>query len=233
MMMGNYRIGWRTGGRGPSGNKIAFCLVLVLVASSLVGCNIFIDDRDDPPPTFEAQILSDDAADGDIAFAPPETFTISSAQDTGNVLAGVDPESGYEFRGFLDFPLRGSHGVPQDATIESATLEIFISRMSVSTSDRVLPFIIDLVEFQPPVLIADYFNRLLQPPLSTIPFDFYPSDAGAIVVIDVSALVYEAQAQGLQDFQLRFLLDFSADSGLIEIEDSDVDAAPLLTVCYS
>jgi hypothetical protein len=233
MMAGNYRMRLKTGGRGPSGTRIAFCLVLVLAAASLVGCNVFIDNREDPPPTYEAQIISDDAADGDIELTPPDTFTVSSALDTGNVLAGIDPASGDEFRGFLDFPLRGTHGVPWDAAIESATLEIFISGVSVSSSDRILPFNIDLVEFQPPVLIADDFDRAVQPPLLTLPFDFYPSDAGAMVVIDVTALMNEAQSQGLQDFQLRFLLDYSADSGLIEIDDSDVETAPLLTVSYS
>jgi hypothetical protein len=231
-MMGKYRIGSRTGGTGPPENKIAFFLALVLVAVSLVGCNIFIDNREDPSPTFEAQIISDDTADGDIGLTPPAAYTISSALDTGNVLAGVDPASGDEFRGFLDFPLRGSHGVPWDATIESATLEIFISGVSVSSSDRVLPFIIDLVAFQPPVLAADDFDRTVRPPLLTMPFDFYPSDAGAIVVMDVTALMEEAQFQGLPDFQLRFLLDFSATSGLIEIDDSDLETAPLLTVSY-
>jgi hypothetical protein len=232
-MVGRYRMGLRTGGSGAPGNKIVLCLALVLAAVSLVGCNVFVDNRDDPSPTFEAQILSDDTADGDIQLTLPATFTVASALDTGNVLAGIDPASGDEFRGFLDFPLWGSDGVPLDATIESATLKIFINGVSVSSSDRILPFLIDLVAFQPPVLIADDFDRAVQPPLLTLPFDFYPSDAGAMVVIDVTALMNEAQSQGLQDFQLRFLLDYSADSGLIEIDDSDVETAPLLTVSYS
>jgi hypothetical protein len=233
MMVGNNRMGLRSGGRGPSENKILICLVLVLAAASLVGCNVFVDNREEPPPTFEVQIISDDASDGDIGFTPPATFTVSSALDTGNVLAGIDPASGDEFRGFLDFPLREGHGVPLDAAIESATLEIFISGVSVSSSDRTLPFLIDLVAFQPPALIADDFDRSVQPPLLTMPFDFYPSDAGATVVIDVTGLMNEAQAQGLPDFQLRFMLDYSADSGLIEIDDGDVEIAPLLAVTYS
>jgi hypothetical protein len=232
-MMGKYRIGLRTGGTSLPGNKIAFCLALVLVTFLLAGCHIFVDNREDPSPTFVAQIVSDDEADGDIELTPPATYTTASALDTGSVLAGIDPASGDEFRGFLDFPLRGSQGVPLDAVIESATLEIFISGISVSSPDRILPFIIDLVAFQPPLLIADDFDRVLQPPLLTMPFDFYPSDAGATVVIDVTALMDEAQVQGLPDFQLRFLLDFSATSGLIEIDDSDLETAPLLTVSYS
>lgn len=232
-MMGKYPLGLRTGSGGSLINKIALCLALVLVTVALAGCNIFIDNREDPPPIFVAQIVSDDSADGDIQLTPPATYTISSAQDTGNVLAGVDPASGDEFRGFLDFPLRGSHGVPLGAVIESATLEIFISGMRVSSSDRFLPFFIDLVAFQPPVLIADDFDRVVRPPLLAMPFDFYPSDEGAIVIINVTALMDEAQIQGLPDFQLRFLLDFDATSGLIEIEDGDLETAPLLTVSYS
>lgn len=234
-MMGKYRIGLRTGSDDPPRNKIAFCLALVLVTVALAGCNIFVDNREDPPPPCVAQITSDDRADGDIALSPPATYTISSALDTGNVLAGIDPASGDEFRGFLDFPLRGSHGVPLDAVIESATLEIFVSTVSVSLPDpeQILPYIIDLVAFQPPVLISDDFDRVVRPPLLTMPFDFYSSDAGATVVIDVTALMDEAQVQGLPDLQLRFLLDFSTTSGLIEIDDSDLETAPLLTVSYS
>ena len=233
MMAGKCRLELRTGGSGSFKNKITLCLLLVLAVVSLVGCNIFIDNRDDPTPTFEVQIVSDDTADGDIELTASSMYTISSALDTGNVLAGIDPESGDEFRGFLDFPLRGSQGVPLDATIESATLEIFISGTSVSSSDRVMPFIIDLVAFQPPVISEDDFNRLLRPTILSMPFDFYPSDAGATVIIDVTSLMDEAQNQGLPDFQLRFLLDFSADSGLIEIDDNDLETAPLLTISYS
>jgi hypothetical protein len=207
--------------------------VLILVTLTLSGCVIVKDDRQDPEPTFTAEIISDVEADGDIELTPPATYTISSALATGSVLAGIDPSSGDEFRGFIDFPLRGNHGVPLDATIESATLEIFISGISVSPPDRILPFIIDLVAFQPPMIIADDFDRGVQPPLLTMPFDFYPSDAGATVVIDVTALMDEAQIEGFPDFQLRFLLDFSATSGLIEIDDGDVATAPFLTVSYS
>jgi hypothetical protein len=220
------------GGGGFSKKGVAFYLALILMTITLGGCVIVSDDHEDPPPIFTTRITSDVEADGDIALSPPATYTISSALDTGNVLAGIDPGSSEEFRGFLGFPLRGSHGVPLDADIKSATLDVFISGVSVSPSDRVLPFIIDLVAFQPPWLIADDFDRVVQPPLLTLPFDFYPSDAGATVVIDVTALMDEAQAQGLSYFQLRFLLDFSAASGLIEIHDRDLETAPLLTVSY-
>jgi hypothetical protein len=231
--MGQYRLGLKRGGVSSPRIRIALCLVLALVTASLAGCIVVVDNREDPSPTFIADITSDIAADGDIALSPSEIYTLSSARDTGDVLAGVDPESGDEFRGFLDFPLRGSHGVPSNAAIESATLEIFINGISVSSSDQVLPFLIDVVAFQPPAIIVDDFDRAVQPPLLTMPFDFYPTDAGATVLIDVTALMQEAQLEGLPDFQLRLLLDFSAASGLIEIDDNDLETAPLLTVAYS
>ena len=140
--------------------------------------------------------------------------------------------TGEEFRGFLDFPLGGVDGIPRDAVIESATLEIFIIGMSDSLPGEIFPFLIDLVDFQPPYLLAGDFSRAIQPPLLTMPVDFYPSDEGTLVVIDVTELVDEAQFLGLPDLQLRFLLDFSADTGLIEIDDADAATAPLLTVTY-
>jgi hypothetical protein len=231
--MGKYRFGLKNGSVGRPGIRIALFLSLALVTASLAGCIVVVDNREDPSPIFTADITSDIAADGDIARSPSEVYTIASALDTGSVLAGVDPVSGDEFRGFLDFPLRGSHGVPSNAAIESATLEIFINGISVSSSDRILPFLIDLVAFQPPAIIADDFDRIVQPPLLTMAFDFYRADAGATVLVDVTALVQEAQLEGLPDFQIRFLLDFSATSGLIEIDDHDLATAPLLVVSYS
>lgn len=208
--------------------------VLVLVAATviLVGCSNEDDKFDEPPPVFEAQIFSDPAADGDIAFTPPETYTISSALTAGNVFAGIDPASGDEFRGFLDFALRGPHGIPLKAVVESATLEIFINSVATPASGDTVPLLIDLVSFQPPSLIADDFDRLAQPPLLTMPFEIFPADAGTFVLLDVTGLMVEAQSAGLPDFQLRLLLDFTGNTGLIEIDDNTAKKAPLLTVAY-
>jgi hypothetical protein len=213
-------------------NRFAFVLALVLTMLWLTGCGGGGDTTDEPLPVFFTQILSDQASDGDIVFSPPAAFAVSSAVTTGSVLAGVDPVSGEEYRGFLDFPLRGVHGVPLGATIESATLEIFIGRLTIPFPNRTLPLLIDLVSFQPPTLIDSDFDRLAQPPLLTMPFDFLASDAGTFVVIDVTALVDEAQIEGLPDFQLRFLLDFAAAAGLAEIDDAAAGTAPLLAVTY-
>ena len=213
---------------GSLAGRIVLYAVLVLAVFALNGCH----NDNAPLPTYDAEIVSDVYADGDIGLALDGTYTVSSAIDTGSVLAGVDPVTGEEYRGFLDFPLGGVDGIPLDAVIESATLELYIIGMSDSLPDEIFPFLIDLVDFQPPYLVGDDFSRSIQPPLLTMPVDFYPSDVGNFVVIDVTELVDEAQFQGLPDLQLRFLLDFSADSGLIEIDDADVDTAPLLRITY-
>lgn len=211
----------------------SYCaLLFVLLMAVLVGCGSGGHKEHQPDPLFVIQILSDQTADGDIAQSPAAVRTVTSAVDTGSVLVGIDAVSGDEYRGFLDFPLRGLHGVPLGASIDSATLEIFIPGLVIPASDPTLPVLMDLVTFQPPTILASDFDRSVQPPLLSMPFDFYSSDAGTFVVIDVTALMDEAQIEGLPDFQLRFVLDFIATSGLLEIEDAAADTAPLLTVTY-
>jgi hypothetical protein len=207
-------------------------LTAVLMITLIYGCG-GDSEASDPTPILSTQIYSSPRADGDIAFTAPSTFTISSALTMGNVFAGVDPATGDEFRGFLHFPLGGPAGIPADATIESAILEIHINSVAVPSSDATVPILIDLVDFQPPTLVAEDYDRVLQPPLlSLAPVNFFPFDAGEIVEIDVTSLVQEAQRLRLQDFQLRFLLDLYVNTGLIEIDDSEDATAPLLTVEY-
>ena len=227
-MMSRNRIILKKYNGGSLAGRIVIKAALVLAVVALIGCR----NDDDPTPTYYAEIVSDVYADGDIGLALDDNFTVATAIDTGSVLAGVDPVTGEEFRGFLDFPLGDVDGIPPDAVIESATLELFIIGMSASPTDEILPFLIDLVVFQPPYLIEDDFSRVVQPPLLTVPVDIYPSDVGSFVVIDVTELLDEARFLGLPDLQLRFLLDFSADTGLIEIDDADVNTAPLLSVTY-
>ncbi len=213
--------------------RFLFGLAALLSIMLLYGCG-GESEADDPAPLFTAQIFSSPRADGDIVFTQSSSsFVVSSALTTGNVFAGVDPVSGDEFRGFLDFPLGGSTGVPADATIQSAILEIRINSVAVPSADATVPMIIDLVYFQPPALVPDDFDRTVQPPLlSLASFIFFPWDAGEMVAIDVTSLMQEAQRLGLPDLQLRFLLDFDVASGLIEIDDDDEATAPLLTVTY-
>jgi hypothetical protein len=208
-------------------------LVTVLTLTLFFGCRGDYGDHRGHPVTWTAQILSDQGADGDIAFTSPSTYVISSAATTLNVLAGVDPLSSDEFRGFLDFPLGGSAGVPLDATIVSATLQIEINSVAVTVAGDTVPMILDLVDFQPPSLRSSDFDRSIQPPLLSEPFVFFTSDAGSNVAIDVTPLMQEVQRRGLPDFQVRLLLDFSAASGLIEIDDNAAVTAPVLTVQYN
>ena len=230
-MMSSNRIRLKKYNGGSRAGCIVLYAALVLAVIALNGCR---NDHDhyDPLPTYYTEIVSDEYSDGDIGLALDDTYTVSTAIDTGSVLAGVDPVTGEEFRGFLDFPLGGADGIPYDAVIESATLEIFIIGIFDSPPGDILPFLIDLVDFQPPYLIESDYSRAIQTPLLTIPVDFYPSDEGSFVAIDVTELLDEAQFSGLQDLQLRFLLDFSANTGLIEIDDAGVDTAPLLKVTY-
>jgi hypothetical protein len=202
-------------------------LAVALGTVLLVGCG---GDQEVTRPIFVSHIQSDPNADGDIAITPPSTFTISSALTTGSVLAGIDPISGDEFNGFLGFPLGGPAGVPVDALIVSATLEIFIAGVTVAGPADTVPLLIDLVSFQPPTLVAGDITPLVQPPLISTTFDVFTSDTGTTVPVDVTPLMTEAQRHGLRDFQLRLLLDLFALSGLVEIDDSIAGAAPLLTV---
>jgi hypothetical protein len=228
MVMSRNRIRQKKDNGVSLAGRIVFYAVLLLAVFTLIGCR----SNNDPLRTYDTEIVSDADADGDIGLALDDTYAVSSAIETGSVFAGVDPVTGEEFRGFLNFPLREVDGIPRNAVIESATLEVFIIGMSDSLPGEIFPFLVDLVDFQPPYLVANDFSRAIQPSLLTMPVKFYPSDEGHFVVIDVTELVDEAQYHGLPDSQLRFLLDFSADSGLIEIDDADADTAPLLRITY-
>jgi hypothetical protein len=185
------------------------------------------------PAVFVAQIVSDQLADGDIAFdIVLQTFTITNGANT--LFFGIDDldPNVPEFRAFLDFPLDGSTGddvVPASATILSATLQVFINEVSFAP---IVPTLLDLVIYPPAGLRVEDFDS---PPLLSQPLDFFASDLGAIVSIDVTPLMQEAQRLGLTDFQVRFLLDFSvSDIGFVGIEDlpTVTTTAPLLTVRY-
>jgi len=208
-------------------------LATLLTGSMLIGCGGGGSDRHPHHPDITTvQILSDQGYDGDIAFTPPSTYVISSAAAAHNVLAGVDPSTGDEYRCFLDFALGGSGGVPLDATIVSATLEIQINSVTVAADGDTVPMILDLVSFQPPSPISTDYDRTSQPALLSESFVFYTSDAGTLVDIDVTPLMQEVQRDGLADLQVRLLLDLSTASGLIEIDDNASVTAPLLTVQY-
>jgi hypothetical protein len=209
--------------------KRFFFFTLIILIPVLIACG---SKSDPPPPVFVADILSDQTADGDIAFDPfRQVFTITNGPDT--IFFGIDgPDPSFpEFRAFLDFPLDGSTGfdvVPSSATIVSATLEIFVNEVSFAS---IVPTLLDLVVYPISGLRVEDFDS---PPLLTQALDFLASDQGAFVSIDVTPLMREAQRLGLPDFQLRFVLDFSVDFGFVGIQNLPTVAAtaPLLTVAY-
>jgi len=203
--------------------------VIAVVMLSIAACGGCGDSR----TIFVAQIFSDQLADGDIAFDPVlQTFTITNGPET--VFFGIDDldPNLSEYRAFLDFPLDGSNGgdiVPANAVIVSATLELFLNEVSFATA---VPTFLDLVPYPVSGLSAQDFDS---PPLVFLQLDFFRSDQGNFVTIDVTPLMREAQRLGLSDFQVRLLLDsFVSEFGFVGIEDlpSVTITAPLLTVEY-
>ncbi len=194
---------------------------------------------DNPPETFTTQILSDSGFDGDIEQTSPTTFIVTQGMTptVQSVFAGIDPEAGTEFRAFLDFPLTGPGGVPGNARIDSAFLEVFIRDLRPGAA--VVPVRIELVSFQPPTLLPTDFDRSLQPALTytILSPPLASADVGKYVPIDVTGLMVEAQRRGLDDFQVRIMEDLGPPiAGLFEIDDSTGSnrsaRAPLLTVTY-
>jgi len=159
------------------------------------------------------KILSDLGSDGDIAFDPfLLSYFVTNSPST--VLFGIDSLDARlpEYRAFLTFPLDGFEGrqvVPSDAIIVSADVEVFVSFLDFASA---VPTFLDLVQYPfrdlGGVNPAADFN---QPPLAARPgFDFFASDAGNFVGIEVTSLMQAAQVPpALIDFQLRFSRDMS------------------------
>lgn len=202
---------------------------------TLSGCG---SDNDSSPTIFVTSILSNPTLDGDIQKnLLTGEFTVTQG-NTESVLAGLDPVQPVEYRTFLTFPLTGAGGVPGNAIIASAFLDIVINRIEPQPLVGTIPVRIDLVSFPPPLIGTD-FDRTLQPALATItlipPISW--ADFGQHVTIDVTPLMIEAQRSGLLDFQVRILEDFgNVTPGLIEINDTTGGnrslLAPLLSVSY-
>jgi len=217
---------------------IHFKLLRLAAAAALLvlaGCG---GGSDDPPETFQAQIYSDSGFDGDIEQTSATTALVTQGMgpNVQSVFAGIDPLAGTEFRAFLHFPLGGPNGVPADARIDSAFLEVFIK--DLQPSNAVVPVRIELVSFQQPMVATD-FDRTAQPALAytILSPKLGPSDTGKYVPIDVTGLMIEAQRRGLADFQVRIMEDLGPPiDGLFEMDDSTganrSATAPLLTVTY-
>ncbi|AFR42844.1 lipoprotein, putative [Geobacter metallireducens GS-15] len=191
--------------------RVFLAITLVWLVISMSGCG---DDHSTPPPTFVSQIPSNPVFDGDIEQTAPNTFAITQGMTAGvqSVFAGIDPVALTEFRAFLDFPLGGTNGVPANAVIDSAFLDIVIN--SIQPTTGTIPIRIELVSFQPPTLLTTDFDRTIQPPLAftTIAPPISLADVGRHVSIDVTQLMVEAQRLGLPHFQVRILED-SGGSG--------------------
>jgi hypothetical protein len=204
---------------------------------SLSGCGG--GDNNNAPQTVTTQIFSDPSFDGDIEQTSSNSYTITQGMSASvqSVFAGIDPGSGNEFRAFLDFPLTGPSGVPGNAFIRSATLEIYLDDLQPITGQ--LPIRVDLVAFQPPTLIGTDFLRSAQPALASVVLspDISSSDVRTLVPIDVTSLMVEAQRRQLVDFQVRILEDLGPAIPVLMIIDDNTGAnrtsrAPLLTVTY-
>lgn len=203
---------------------------------TLAGCGG--GGNDGPPDIIQTQILSDSGYDGDIEQTGPDSAVVTQGMgpNVQSVLAGIDPVAGTEFRAFLQFPLGGSGGVPANANIDSAFLEIFID--DLQPTNAVVPVRVELVSFQQPMVATD-FDRTAQPALAYTILSprLGPSDVGKYVPIDVTDLMIEAQRRGLADFQVRILEDLGPPiDGRFAIDDATganrPSVAPLLTVNY-
>lgn len=205
-------------------------IILLGVASLLLtGCG-----GGTPPPTTTS-ILSEPSLDGEISLTSTNSSSVLQGR-TQSLFAGVDQNTLTEYRAFLDFPLGGANGIPFNAVIDSAYLDIYVN--SVLPSPGTVPLLIDLVSLQPPTLVASHFDRNSQPPLVSIrpQAPITSADVGHNVSIDITSLMIEAQASSLTDLQLRILQDFVPYYGMFEIDDTTgIDRAkyaPVLTVTY-
>lgn len=215
--------------------KIFLRLIIVFISLAPLGCG-----RYDiyPPPPITTNILSDPTFDGDIARSSSNLFTVTQG-NTQSLFAGINPTSLAEYRAFLDFPLTGVGGIPGNAAIVSAILDIEINSIIPQPLVGTIPIRIDLVSFQPPTLVGTDFDLTTQPALASITIvpPISQSDFGRHVIVDVTSLMVEAQRFGLVNFQIRILEDLGLVSpGLIEINDTTGPnrevLAPLLQVSY-
>jgi hypothetical protein len=214
---------------------IMVCISLVLIGCGGGGGSI-------APANIVTQILSDPSVDGTIVKDPiTGVFSITQGMTSTvqSVFAGIDPATLAESRAFLDFPLTGAGGVPGNAVIVSATLDILINSISPYPLTNTIPIRIDLVSFQPPLLVGTDFDRTIQPALATITITppISQADFGQHIFIDVTSLMIETQRLGLVDFQIRIMEDLGpVTPGLLEINDTtgpnEAFLAPLLEVTY-
>ncbi|MDO9080155.1 MAG: hypothetical protein Q7U44_05090 [Desulfuromonadales bacterium] len=215
-----------------------FAALAVFMILTLTGCG---SDHNHPPPEYvTTSIFSDARFDGDIQL-DFDTDTLNAIPDDNpSVLAGIDPLSvsllnpflpKFEYRAFLHFPLDGVNGVPGNAIIDSAFLEIFINNIDIQPPADTIPMRIDLLSFFPPVLVGPEFDLLPYVGTEPVQFLIFLADRGRSITIDVTELMKTAQRSQLADFQIRIMEEFGiVTPGLIEINETT--RPPLLTVTY-
>jgi len=207
-------------------NKRLFAAIMMSFMLAMSGCG---GGDSSTPPTFVTSIPSNPAFDGDILNG-----TLLSPANSPSLLAGIDPFTPSEYRAFLVFPLTGAGGVPGNAFIDSAILDIFINRIVLHPLASSIPIRIELVSYPPETLQPSDYFRINLPPLefTTIIPPISSADVLRPVRIDVTRLMVEAQRRGLTNFQVRILEDDGfVFPGLIEINDTNAQA-PLLEVVY-
>lgn len=214
---------------------VAICMFCALLC--LAGCDN-TGSRFVPPPVV-TYILSNPRFDGDIEQTSATTYIVTQGMSPSvqSVLAGIDPTTRTEFRAFLNFPLGGSGGVPANASIISAFLEVLVDDLIPANGS--VPIRVELVAFQPPTLIGTDFDRNALPPFGAVLVsgNVTGADIGRFVPVDVTSLMIHAQQRGLVDFQVRILEELGPPSFTLMVIDDPITAdrsqrAPLLTVTY-
>lgn len=228
--------------------KVLWMVVVLIMSVSIAGCG---DGTVVITPNV-VRILSDQPLDGDItADAVTGGLTLPTfATSSQNVLTGIvfDPISGAEIsesRGFLHFGLIGS-GIPVDpARITYAKVSVFVNSVTPAFADPFaeVPFVVDLIDtahFPAPIVSTDF-----DAPFASSKTTFFRSaDGGNFVDIDITSLLQDAIALGLNDVELRIRFDrgrYQADPttvrGIANIDDADdvfghrrADFAPILHV---
>lgn len=210
--------------------KNIFFAAMMFIFLALTGCGSGDVVVNVSSPLINTTISSSLSLDGYVV-ENPVTLALTPFQNTASVFAGIDPATGAEYRAFIGFHLSGTGGVPLDARIDSATLDIVIK--NVQTPNGSIPIRIELVSFAAPLEPND-FDRIILPPLAfttNVPA-ISQADVGKSVRVDVTELMREAQRLRLPDFQVRILEDFGiVTPGRIEIDDTNA-FAPQLIVDY-
>jgi len=215
------------------GVQVGVAIGVACTLLSLAGCG---GDRPPViPPPVVTHIFSNPRFDGDIEQVSAGFIVTQGMSPTvQSVLAGTGQT---EFRAFLNFPLGGSGGVPFNAFIDSAFLELFVD--NVIPINGSVPIRVELVTFQPPTLIGTDFLRSALPPLGAVLVNgrVTGADVGWFVPVDVTSLMIQVQQRGLIDFQVRIMEDLGPASFTMMVIDDRTTPdraqfAPLLTVTY-